>query len=80
MRYKAIHRFADMSARKIRPFAALIRNRPVDEAMELLKFLPNKSATRWTIRLALRWRRSRHAQHSHQNPRRWPRRESLQAP
>ena len=27
-----------------RPFAALIRGRPVDEAMELLRFLPNKSA------------------------------------
>jgi large subunit ribosomal protein L22 len=44
MRYKAIHRHADMSARKIRPFAALIRNRPADEALELLRYLPNKSA------------------------------------
>ena len=44
MNYKAIHRFADMSPRKIRPFAALIRNRPADEALELLRFLPNKSA------------------------------------
>jgi large subunit ribosomal protein L22 len=44
MEYRATHRYADMSARKVRPFAALIRNRPVDEAMELLKFLPNKSA------------------------------------
>jgi len=44
MKFRAIHRHADMSARKIRPFAALIRNRPVDEALELLKFLPNKSA------------------------------------
>ena len=44
MRYKAIHRHADMSPRKIRPFAALIRNRPADEALELLRYLPNKSA------------------------------------
>jgi len=44
MEYKAKHRFADMSARKVRPFAQLIRGRPVDEAMELLRFLPNKSA------------------------------------
>src|SRR5437588_9852456 len=44
MEYKAIHRFADMSARKIRPFATLIRNRSADEALELLRFLPNKSA------------------------------------
>lgn len=44
MEYKASHRFADMSARKIRPFATLIRGRPADEALELLRFLPNKSA------------------------------------
>src|SRR5437016_10803601 len=44
MDYKAIHRFADMSARKVRPFATLIRGRRADEAIELLRFLPNKSA------------------------------------
>jgi large subunit ribosomal protein L22 len=33
-----------MSARKLRPFMALIRGRPADEALELLRFLPNKSA------------------------------------
>ena len=44
MEYKAIHRYADMSARKIRPFATLIRGRNADEALELLRFLPNKSA------------------------------------
>src|SRR5437879_12667153 len=44
MEYKARHRFADMSARKVRPFATLIRGRAVDEALELLRFLPNKSA------------------------------------
>jgi large subunit ribosomal protein L22 len=44
MEYKASHRFADMSARKIRPFATLIRGRRADEALELLRFLPNKSA------------------------------------
>jgi len=44
MEYRAVHRYADMSARKIRPFAALIRGRPADEALELLRFLPNKSA------------------------------------
>ena len=41
---KASHRFADMSARKVRPFATLIRGRRADEALELLRFLPNKSA------------------------------------
>ena len=44
MEYKALHRFADMSARKVRPFATLIRGRHADEALELLRFLPNKSA------------------------------------
>ena len=44
MDYKAKHRFADMSARKVRPFATLIRGRRADEALELLRFLPNKSA------------------------------------
>ena len=44
MQYSAIHRFADMSARKIRPFASLIRGRTADEALEMLRFLPNKSA------------------------------------
>ncbi|MBL8799426.1 MAG: 50S ribosomal protein L22 [Planctomycetia bacterium] len=44
MDYKAKHRHADMSARKVRPFAALIRGKSADEALELLRFLPNKSA------------------------------------
>ena len=44
MLYRAVHRYADMSPRKIRPFAALIRGRNADEALELLRFLPNKSA------------------------------------
>jgi large subunit ribosomal protein L22 len=42
--YKAIYRYADMSARKIRPFATLVRGRAADEALELLRYLPNKSA------------------------------------
>jgi large subunit ribosomal protein L22 len=44
MEYKAIHRFADMSARKIRPFATLVRGRRADEALETLRFWHNKSA------------------------------------
>ena len=42
MDYKAIHRYADVTARKLRPFATLIRGRFADEALELLRFLPNK--------------------------------------
>jgi large subunit ribosomal protein L22 len=44
MEYRAKHRFADMSARKIQPFAALVRGRALDEALELLEYLPNKGA------------------------------------
>src|SRR5437868_11970198 len=44
MEYRAIYRYTDMSARKVRPFATLIRGRVADEALELLKYLPNKSA------------------------------------
>src|SRR5256712_11850168 len=44
MEYQAHHRFADMSARKIRPYAALIRGRRADEALEALRFFPNKRA------------------------------------
>ena len=44
MDYKATYRFADMSARKIRPFASLVRGRIADEALEILRFYPNKSA------------------------------------
>jgi large subunit ribosomal protein L22 len=44
MDYRASHRFADMSARKVRPVADLIRGRAADEALELLRFLPSKSA------------------------------------
>lgn len=44
MEYRAIHRYADMSARKIRPFASLVRGKTLDEALQLLRFVPNKGA------------------------------------
>ena len=44
MEYRATHRHADMSARKVRPFAALIRGKSVDEALQLLRFVPNRGA------------------------------------
>jgi large subunit ribosomal protein L22 len=44
MEYRAKHRYSDMSARKVRPFAAMIRGKTADEAMQMLRFLPNKSA------------------------------------
>ena len=42
--YFAKHRFADVSPRKMRPFAQLIRGKNVDEALEALRFYPNRGA------------------------------------
>ena len=44
MKYLAKHRFADVTPRKLRPFATLIRGRRADEALEALRFFPNRSA------------------------------------
>lgn len=44
MRYLAKHRFADMSARKVRPLARLICGLTAEEALEQLRFFHNKGA------------------------------------
>ena len=44
MRFVAKQRFADVTARKMRPIADLIRGKSADEAMEALRFLPNRGA------------------------------------
>ena len=44
MQYTAKHRFADVGPRKIRQFANLIRGKNVDEALQLLRFYPNRGA------------------------------------
>lgn len=44
MIYTASHRFADVTARKMRPFAQLVRGKNVDEALEQLRFRPNRGA------------------------------------
>lgn len=44
MKYTAKHRYADVSARKIRPFANMVRGRNVDDALQLLRFYPNRGA------------------------------------
>ena len=49
MEYRASHRYADMSARKIRPFADLIRGKNVDEALQLLRFC-RTAARGWSKR------------------------------
>lgn len=43
-KYTAIYRFARMSARKIRPVADVVRGKYADEALDLLKYMPNRGA------------------------------------
>lgn len=42
--YRAIHKFADVSAQKVRVFADLIRGKYADEAVTLLECYPNRGA------------------------------------
>ena len=42
--YQAKHRYAQMSARKIRPYADLVRGKFADEALELLACYPSRGA------------------------------------
>ena len=42
--YVAKHRYAQMSARKIRPLADLVRGKFADEALDLLACYPNRGA------------------------------------
>ncbi len=44
MAWKAVHRFARISPRKVRLVADLIRGRDVNEALSILKFTPNRAA------------------------------------
>ena len=44
MAYKAIHRFARISARKVRPLADLIRGKYADEALDILRYQPQRGA------------------------------------
>ncbi len=44
MIYVAKHRFADVAPRKMRPIAQMVRGMNIDEALEALKFLPNRGA------------------------------------
>ncbi len=44
MAYEATHRFARISARKVRPIADLIRGKHADEALDILKYMPHRGA------------------------------------
>lgn len=42
--YEAVHRFAHISPRKVRPLADLIRGKQADEALDILRYQPNRGA------------------------------------
>ncbi len=44
MAYKATHRFARISPRKVRPIADLIRGKFTDEAINILRYQPQRGA------------------------------------
>lgn len=44
MPYNAVHRFARISGRKVRLIADLIRGKHADEALDLLKYQPQRGA------------------------------------
>jgi large subunit ribosomal protein L22 len=44
MAYEAVHRFARISARKVRPLADLVRGKFADEALDILRYHPNRGA------------------------------------
>ena len=44
MVYNAQHRFARISSRKVKPVLDLIRNKYADDALDILKHLPHRSA------------------------------------
>lgn len=44
MSYRACHRHARISARKVRPLANLVRGKFADEALEILKYQPHRGA------------------------------------
>ncbi|MGO8688277.1 MAG: 50S ribosomal protein L22 [Thermoguttaceae bacterium] len=44
MAYEAVHRFARISARKVRPLADLIRGKHADDALDILRYQPHRGA------------------------------------
>lgn len=42
--YKASHRFARISVRKLRPLLDLIRGKYADDAIDILKYMPHRGA------------------------------------
>ena len=44
MSFQATHRFARISARKVRPLADLVRGKFADEALDVLRYQPQRGA------------------------------------
>ena len=44
MGYEAVHRFARISPRKVRPIADMIRGKFADEALDVLRYQPQRGA------------------------------------
>jgi large subunit ribosomal protein L22 len=44
MAFRAVHKHARISARKVRPLADLVRGKFADEALQLLQFQPHRGA------------------------------------
>lgn len=44
MAYRAMHRHAKISARKVRPLADLIRGKQLDDALAILRYQPQRGA------------------------------------
>jgi len=44
MVYSARHRFARISARKVRPLATMVRGKYADDALDVLKYQPERGA------------------------------------
>ena len=44
MAFRATHKYARISARKVRPLADLVRGKFADEALDLLKYQPHRGA------------------------------------
>ncbi len=42
--YKATHRFARISVRKVRPLLDLVRGKYADDALDILKYMPHRGA------------------------------------
>jgi len=44
MAYTAVHRYARISPRKVRPLADLVRGKLADEALDILRYQPQRGA------------------------------------